>query len=61
MAAALLLVLFGGNKGGGKLKSQTTEYDANGKVITKMRLAEHRQRSRISCVPPSRTARNSIL
>lgn len=35
MAAALLLVLFGGNKGGGKLKSQTTEYDANGKVITK--------------------------
>ncbi len=34
-AAALLLVLFRGNKGGGKLKSQTTEYDANGKVITK--------------------------
>ena len=25
MAAALLLVLFRGNKGGGKLKSQTTE------------------------------------
>ena len=35
MAAALLLVLFRGNKGGGKLKSQTTEYDANGKAITK--------------------------
>ena len=35
MAAALFLVLFRGNKGGGKLKSQTTEYDANGKVITK--------------------------
>ncbi len=36
MAAALLLVLFRGNKGGGgELKSQTTEYDANGKVITK--------------------------
>ena len=35
MAAALLLVLFGRNMGGGKLKSQTTEYDANGKVITK--------------------------